>query len=154
MTLRDRLGRNKKLAHYRSAIFRAKARQRAPIRSEQDTNSINLARLRADRAEQRRCIVGAVRCVCRPAVAPIYSAPVRSCKVLREKIVCGSLNISERHRAAPIQDIDVREMRDTQTPGSARFARRRHARAPSVDPYQIMARKRRQTGLRRRRNMR
>ena len=32
--------------------------------------------------------------------------------VLREKIVCGSLNISERTRAAAIQDIGIREMRE------------------------------------------
>jgi hypothetical protein len=32
--------------------------------------------------------------------------------VLREKIVCGALNISEHARAAAIQDIGVREMRE------------------------------------------
>jgi hypothetical protein len=32
--------------------------------------------------------------------------------VLPEKIVCGSLNVSERIRAAAIQDIGVREMRE------------------------------------------
>ena len=32
--------------------------------------------------------------------------------VLCEKIVCGSLNVSERTRAAAIQDIGIREMRE------------------------------------------
>ena len=70
--------------------------------------------------------------------------------VLREKIVCGSLNVSERTRAAAIQDIGIREMREQRKRLDLRTSRVGAAIERLPIHTKIMARKRRrQTGLRR-----